>query len=251
MSSPLRPAVVAVFRSFSAGHEGVVDRMYCDHKRYVTFGIGQLLRQPTDALAQPWQLGGRPATRAEILADWQRVHDHPEAPELGRYLPPWEGTVRLAASELERLFVQRRDEFAADLADRWSTFARATAPEQLALMSWAWAAGTRADAPKMTAALARRDLVTAAVEIYLDETKTKGIVERNKANRRLMLLAAACEADGGDPDALDLQRPTLVQLEQRFLSGAPAVEGPVPGASEAATLAFLTPIEPDRPDDER
>jgi GH24 family phage-related lysozyme (muramidase) len=256
MTSPLRPSVVAVFRSFSAGHEGVADRMYCDTKRLVTFGIGQLLRKPTDALAQPWQLGNRPATRDEILSDWQRVHDHPDAPRLGQYLPEWTGTVRLARAELERLFVQRRDEFAVDLADRWPTFARATAPEQLALMSWAWAAGTRAYAPKMSAALERRDLVTAAVEIRLDETKTRGIVERNKANRRLMLLAAATEADGGDPDALDLTTPSLEQLEARFglrprSEAPPADEGPVPGAAEAAALAYLTPIERELPDSER
>lgn len=249
--SPLRLAVLQSFRSFTRRHEAEVDRLYCDHKGLPTFGLGQLVRTPTDTLPIPWRRpDGSLATDAEKLADWHRVHDYPGASELSLRIPVGPTTLRVSPEDLTRLFEARRDANALALARRFSSFPGWPAPAQFAVMSLAWAAGASFDFPRCAAALARGDFLEAAVECQINEVKTKGVAARNDVTRWLLLDAYDCVRSGGDPDELALVEPPRANVAARLAGAllrdtipAPAPTEPqaevVEGAAEAHASAQL------------
>jgi hypothetical protein len=223
--SPLRSVVVRSFRAFTRRHEAEVDRLYCDHKGLPTFGLGQLVRTPPETLSIPWRRAdGSLATDAEKLADWHRVKNHPDAASLGARIPVGPTTLQVAPEDLTRLFEARRDGNALALARRFPGLPGWPAPAQFAVMSLAWAAGTGFDFPKCAAALARGDFLTAAVEVLINEVRTRGVKARNDMNRKLLLDAHQLEA--GDPDALDLVERPRAEINARLEAALAAAAAP-------------------------
>jgi hypothetical protein len=219
----VRPIVIQRFRAFTKSHEAEVNRLYNDSKSLPTYGLGQLVREPEDTLPIPWRRpDGSLATPEEKLADWHRVKTFPNAAALGRHIPVGPTTLFVSPEDLTRLFEAKRDHNARKLKERFPGLPAWPAPAQFAVMSLAWAAGTGFDFPKCAAALQRGDFLTAAVEVLINEVRTKGVKRRNDANRWLLLDAHA----GGDPDHLDLVERPRAEVNARLAAALAASHGP-------------------------
>jgi GH24 family phage-related lysozyme (muramidase) len=234
VTAPLRARVLAVWWSFSARFEGVVDHCYLDVRRLVTIGVGNLIDPRERALALPfvWRGSGRPATRIDIEAEWDALKHHRDAARIAR-LGAGEAAkvcqLRLEPPALRQLVQARLDANVAHLARRWPAFWSWPAPAQLALCSWAWAGGPGQPFPKMSAHLAREDFAAAAEEIRLNDTDNPGLTPRNAANRALLLQASTAT----DPEAL------VLPWEQPPEQHHPALPEPDRGAVLALVHATL------------
>ncbi len=103
--------------------------------------------------------------------------------------------IELPPDELDRVTLQRFDEFEADMVQRYPAMVDWPVEAQTVCLSIAWAAGTGAAFPKMYAALHRGDWLTAADECALrvdmpDGFRNTGLIPRNRHNRALLLALA-------------------------------------------------------------
>lgn len=121
--------------------------------------------------------------------------------------------IELAPGELERVTLQRFDEFEADLVRRYPAMTGWPVEAQTVCMSIAWAAGTGAAFPKMYAALHRGDWLAAADECALrvdmpDGFRNTGLIPRNRHNRSLLL--ALAERTGQVPEDRPSSPPVVI-----------------------------------------
>ena len=208
-----RAVVRGVFIDFTEHFEGGVPYFYNDVEGIVTVAYGNAVFTPGQAAALAMMnAGGVPATTAEKVAAWQRVHDDPNAAHLGHLYAKQLTTIRLTREAMQALALAKFDANDAALRELLSGWDDMPACAQLAMHSWAWACGAGAYFPHLIAALNRCDYDTAMVEIHMDEwTKNAkgerilngGLVPRNIANKILMKNASRVRAFHLDPDTLD------------------------------------------------
>lgn len=199
----MRPAVRAAFVGFTAPLEGVVRYLYADNKGLVTVGIGNLVDPVASAVHLPFRRpDGTLASRDEIVADWARVKNDPNAATRGHRYAATITTLRLTGEDIERLVMGKLDANDAALSRRFPEFETWPADAQLATHSMAWACGSAFRFPRLEAALRARDFALAAIECNMNEAGNPGLRPRNIANRVLYRNAAKVEADGGARDRL-------------------------------------------------
>jgi hypothetical protein len=196
-----RRTVREYFPEFSRPLEGRVPYMYPDIKQLVTVAVGNLIDDPEAAAALPFvhKDDGAPATREEILAEWQRVKDDPTLASRGHKAAGKITTLMLTETAIDELVRSKFDSNEAALRRAFADWASWPADAQLGAHSIAWAgAGFPAKWPKFRDAAARHDWTTAAEQSRLDTTGNPGVADRNTANSQLFTNAAAVERDGLD-----------------------------------------------------
>lgn len=216
------PAVRSAFVSFTENLEGHVSYMYLDNLGLVTTGDGNLIDPVSIALTLPWTVSDStvPATRLQIVAEWNRVkalvaHKN----DGGGRGSIFEKTARLHLSEdgIAILVDQKLDLNEHYLSKSFPTFADWPADAQLALHSMAWALGAafRPKFPRFSAAVDAYDFAAAAGpagnpiadpsvrgESWMKDDTNPGLRRRNLANRVLFTNAFVVRRDAKDPDTL-------------------------------------------------
>lgn len=195
----LRPVVREKFLAFTAPLEGVVRHFYLDTLGLVTIAYGCLVATVHEACSLPMvRRDGAPATPDEIAADWHRIKGRPNLARLGYRAAATVAELRLTPEGVEAVTWAKLDKMLDHLERRFPGFASWPASAQLAVVSLSWACGPGFDFPKCVAALQRQDWAGAAAECQMRTAGNPGLVPRNRANRALLLGAAA----GGDPEVL-------------------------------------------------
>lgn len=215
MRAAAREAFVPMTVAFEGGWS--INWMFPDVKGLVSTGYGLLLDPVALALGLPWRRDdGALASREEIVADWARVKNYPDAARLGHLSVKGVARLRLDREGMEQAFTGKILQNEAILRRYFSDYDNWCADAQLAVHSMAWAVGPAfpdAGWPKLTKALRARDWTMASVECFLPEERTiSGLRPRNKANKTLFLNAAAVEQQGMNPEALFYPR-DLIALE--------------------------------------
>lgn len=194
----MRSSVFAAFPGFITRFEGRLPFMYLDTKGLVTTGVGNLLDPMAPALSLPWlhKNDGQPATRAEVVDDWNRVKGAQALRNLGGGHFAQLTKLYLADDAIDSLVRARLSLNEAVLRSAggfggWDTYPAAA---QLGILDMAWNMGPAFKFPKFRAAAAALDWATCADECKIDGAPP----ERNACHDRLFRFAAA----GGDPDAL-------------------------------------------------
>lgn len=199
----MRPVVRYCFVAFSARFEGVCKWMYLDIDGAVTTAIGNLI-DPLPAVLPPFvrRSDGAPATRAEIVAEWQRVKAHPTAARAGAYALESFTALRLTDDGVAEVVRRKLDEMDAHVARRFPGYEGWPADAQLATLSLAWACGPAFRFPSLERALHGEDFAAASRECRMDDSANPGLTPRNAANRGLFANAARIVAEGLDYDEL-------------------------------------------------
>lgn len=192
----MRDSVRAAVPGFLERFEGRVQNMYLDTAGLVTFGIG-ILADPMAAVFGPaWlhKLDGQPATRAEIVTDWNAAKAAQALRRLGGGHFAQLTKLCLTDDVIDAICVAKVSAFENTLRGGfigWDTF---PASAQLAILDMSYNMGPAFGFPKFRAAANAGDWADCA-----DECTIVGAPdERNACHDRLFRFAAA----GGDPDAL-------------------------------------------------
>jgi GH24 family phage-related lysozyme (muramidase) len=224
----VRQSVRDAVLGFTEGFEGGVPALYNDVRGIPTIAFGNAMFTPSEAaglaLMHP---GGVPATPAEKVALWHTVHDDPQAAHLGWRYAATLSDLRLTREGMSALAFAKLDSNDRVLAGRLPDWESYNGCVQLAMHSWAWAAGPNGLWPRLFKALADRDFQEAAVQVHLNEWTPEGIhnvglVPRNIANKILMRNAARVDAYHLDPETVEWR--TLLGIDD--VPTIPAVENP-------------------------
>lgn len=197
------PSVRADWLAKNKRLEGRITWPYLDCRGLPTVAVGVMFSSLKEMLSYAWvnSTTMAPATRAEVETAWaaltecsptDRVSMMKHGAAVARKLVH----VELTEGELDRITLARFDAFARILVGRFPALHSWPVPAQWVMMSLAWAAGPMFAFPKMQAHLERGDFLAAADEVNLnvitpEGIKNKGLVERNRENKALMLAAAA------------------------------------------------------------
>lgn len=199
----MKASVRANFVAMSVPWEGQVNHFYADVKNLITIGIGSLVDPIETALVLPmYRLDGVRANRQEIRDDWNAVKRNPHAARLGHRFAAKLTTLRMRDEDVYALTLAKLDANDKILQSRFPDFESLPADAQLSLHSLAWACGPHFHFPKMQAALAQRDFLTAAVESKMNEKGNPGLIPRNRGNRLMLQNAHVVECSGLDPELL-------------------------------------------------
>ena len=191
----MHPTVTAAWPAFCTGFEGRCSWMYLDVKRKVTAGVGNLLPSLDAARGLPWlTASGQTASSAEVEREWDAVRARAELAPRGGFAYQHLAALHLDDAAIDRLLLDRTEEFWARLlrsvpdAETWP------ADAQLATLDLAWQNGPAflesRDAggswvwPGTRAALLAQDWAAAA-------THVPGDGRRADRRRRLFTNAAA------------------------------------------------------------
>jgi GH24 family phage-related lysozyme (muramidase) len=223
----VRVPVRANWLAFTERFEGGVPSLYNDVRGMTTIAFGNKCDSPQEAaqldLVHP---DGTPATVAEKVAAWTKVHDDPFGALKGWTYSAKQTPLRLTRAGMEALALERLDINERVLRARVPDLDEHGACLQMALHSLAWAAGAHAYFPRLFEAVARRDYARyeermdtglivralargcAAFEVHLNEwtpegIHNRGLIPRNVANRVLMCNAQRVLDYHLDPDLLD------------------------------------------------
>lgn len=233
--------------------EGCVPTMYLDVLGLVTVAIGNLVDPMPSALGLPFIVAktGKPATRAEIEAEWRAVKatwicapnvDAKACPDRKRCGAHggWRVVapickLRLTDEGVQRVVFAKLDANDALLTARFPRFQSWPWQAQLATHSMAWACGAHFRFPRLAAALQADDFALAAKECHIAETHGGTIVERNRRNKALYRAAV-----GGELDAPTFDLGDTAGL-QRALSRLGYDPGPADGiAGNRTRHAIIT-----------
>jgi hypothetical protein len=199
-------SVKSAFADFQASLEGRVAWLYLDTATpgLVTVGIGCLVDPIETALSLPlkWRISHRPATQAEIRAEWLTV----KAAQNMRFMAPhvWQGltNLELDQDDIDALMDFRAGQFESILRRRFPAYDQWPSDAQLGVLSMSWAAGASFNFPHFAVAALKQDFFTCANECKLNETGNPGLIHRNKANAILFRNAAQVVARGLDRQKL-------------------------------------------------
>lgn len=245
----MRRAVRDGFTAFTVPLEGVVYSLYADVKSLITTAIGLLVDPVSAALSLPLKhQDGRPATRAEIAAEWQRVKDgacgsYPTCSRPGACFAHqgWRAServtrLRLSPADVDRLTQAKMTTMWRVIVSRWPDADAWPADAQMAILSWAWGVGPHARWPMLDAALKAGDFAVAAIHITMKGAGT--IPRRNRENQALLRNAAVVERTALDPDVL--YYPRILSDETPTEPALPAAEDePVEDHSLGARRAMM------------
>lgn len=190
----LAPNVRAGWVVFNAPLEGVIPWMYLDVKGLVTTAIGVLIDPVEQALYLPWvhKVGGEPATREQIRAEWLAIKGQPALAKQGAAAAGQLARLRLTPSGVEQVTLAKLDVMARALVESFPGLPSWPWQAQMATLSLCWAVGTALPRgwPRLTASLRAQDWTAAAEECEIRSEGNPGVVPRNRRNRALFLEAA-------------------------------------------------------------
>jgi hypothetical protein len=185
---------------FIKAHEGEVSFMYLDTKGLVTIGIGNLIDPVGAALTLPFEFkaqnlhhapAGRPATEAEIDAEWNFLKNHAKRAAFihggHRVIEPYT-SLELSAANRQQLFENKSADNQRKLRRAFVQFDQWPADAQLGLMAMAWGLGPAFPPhwPNFSRACRKPDFDAAAHDSHISTWR----LERNAASRRLFGNAA-------------------------------------------------------------
>jgi hypothetical protein len=200
----MHQSVRDAFIPFTLPLEGRVRFMYLDIKSLVSTGIGNLLDADSaehfgtnpvplpDTFTLPWRdkNTGVPATRAEILAEWNTVKFSGTATAT---LAVKESITRLRIDDaaVDQLVMGKLASFETTLNARppFADLQFWPADAQLGLFSMAWGLGPMFTFPKFQQAAAKGDFLTMAAECRMTEAGNPGVIPRNVRNGVLFTVA--------------------------------------------------------------
>ncbi len=140
------------FTPLSISFEGCVDFMYLDVKSLVTTGIGNLIDPIDAAMPLDWRKkDGTPATREEIVEEWNRIKQLREYSSFGGGYFENVATLHLSSAGLEKLFSWRLDINERYFRQLFAKYDLWGSDAQLACHLFAWACGPALDDPKTRA----------------------------------------------------------------------------------------------------
>lgn len=157
-------------------HEGRVAQMYLDKKGFVTVGVGHLIAKIEDACVLKFIRIDRPATRAEIIADYSAV----------KYTKK-RGLLFLPVEEMDRLLAYDLGKAEHTLTAEFPGIAEFPESVQIALYDMCHQCGsiTPKGWPKLTAAVKARKWAEASNECYRPDAGPG----RNQDTKEQFLLA--------------------------------------------------------------
>lgn len=183
--------------------------MYLDVLGLVTTGVGNLIDPMAPALVLAWvhKLDATPATRAEVVAEWNIVKNAQPMRKLGGGAFARLTTLMLTDAAIDALVLERLMLDEAGIKSGYSAWETYPANVQTAMLSMVWAMGAGRivpcpafQYPHFRLAVLDADWAAAADQCKMDETGNPGLVPRNVANKKLFLAAAG----GGDPDVVSV-----------------------------------------------
>jgi hypothetical protein len=235
------PSVEAAFFDFNKPLEALILCLYADIKNYITTGVGNLVDPVELARGLPFRRpDGSRASPEEIEEEWWVVKRDPLAAEEGAARAMEITKLRLTEDDVRVLVKERLEENVQDLVERsFPALSSWPAPVQLAILSMAWAMGSRfsKDFPRFTAAMLRGDFEGAATECTIREVDNPGVKPRNILNRQLFVLGARVHREGLDPSLLK-HPPSAVEPPTRPMTPEQAHQ--VAQALAALALAQMT-----------
>lgn len=209
----MRDSVRDAFIEFAEQFEGAVPYFYCDVLGLVTIAYGNLLDPMRLALGlRMLRLDGSAASAAEIAAEWQRVKNDPACAARGHLYARSITALRMPKEDMQSLALDKAESNDVTLRELYPAWDSWPACAQLALHSWAWACGSGAWFPRMSARLRAGDFAGASTEIQMAEwglgrggqrVHNAGLAPRNAANRMLLRNAQAVVDGGLDLDTID------------------------------------------------
>lgn len=210
----MRDSVPAGFRALTGLKEGFVKHMYLDKYGLVTTALGNLIDTSpksnimggtiTNAgLNYPWKVGGRKATKEEIMSSWTAVKNsqHLKLNGGGTHGTIPGNIVRLDDSDVESIYRITLEDFENKIRGYFPSYDSWPADGQLGVLSMAWALGPNFSRsyPRFTAAANGivPDFITMAQESTISDNKG-----RTDAQAKAFSNAAEVVRAGGDPDTL-------------------------------------------------
>ncbi len=204
----MHASVRSYFIKFNEDIEGRVDYMYLDIKGLVTIGVGNLIDVETasdtknlkrvmeELLTLPFVYkkghlnAGKPASRADIEAEWKLVKSKQEKAKEGALAFVNITKLELKKEAINAMAFKKAGAMEKELkVDRpfWD-FDKWPADAQLGLLSMAWALGAPKIGngwPNFKAACGKQDFDTAAKHSHILDANNPGVTPRNTANLRL------------------------------------------------------------------
>jgi len=190
----MRAIVRSSFVSWSAQFESLLDFLYCDVKRLVTTGLGNLV----DSVAAVRSLifvhkDGSVASAVEVVAYWNAVKHSTLNPLNGGEQYASLSDLRIVHTSLDRLISLKLAEMERQLRLSFPTWDDFPADAQLACLSMAWAMGQYfvPKWPHFKAACDAHDWGEAAANCHMSETsQNDSFHHRNDANVALFIAAS-------------------------------------------------------------
>lgn len=252
----MRDAAAKGFTQITVAFEGgYINWMFPDVKGLVSTGFGLLLDPVAMASSLPWRRSdGSIASRDEIVADFDRVKNFPNAARLGHKSVEHVAQLRLNPEDMDAAVLAKVRNNETILRVLFPEYDDWCADAQLGVMSMAWACGPALNRgwPKLTKALREKDYLTAAVECFMPEEATiGGLRPRNRANRILFRNAAWALGSHVDPDVLFFPKDMLADDEETQPNLVPAVRTPPLESVTVNDFPIIHPPVPfgDDPDD--
>lgn len=181
--------VGAEFDRLSPAFEGAIPWMYLDIKGLVTCAIGVLIDPLPLALPLPWvrALDGKPATDAEIRAEWALIKGSPSLATRGAGAARSLCNLRLTTDGVQQVTRDKAEAMARALLTHFPAMVAWPAQARLALLLHVWAVGTNLPKtyPRMTAALRAMDWQAAQTECHISEVGNPGVAPRNRKIKAL------------------------------------------------------------------
>ena len=219
------PSVKSYFIAFNQAIEDRIDYMYLDIKGLVTIGIGNLIdvenaadkksleKVMKELVTLPFVYrknqrdAGKPATKADIEAEWKRVKDKQEWAKRGA--PFFSDITKLELQHIDHLVLKTANTMERELKTdpTFQGFDQWPADAQLGLLSMSWAVGTtklKANWPNVKTACQKQDFDKVLKHCEIRTSDNPGVVKRNIANRRLFNNAAAVLANAGKNPAQNI-----------------------------------------------
>ena len=194
------------FLTFTEPLEGRIHCMYLDIRGLVTTAVGNLVDNEEDACRLPWtKPDGTPATQAEIHAEWRLVKGMTDLARQGAAAASRVTELRLTDAAIDTLVLSRFDANTQILRRTYADWDSWPADAQLGCHSMLWSGSffpLDSHWPRFNAAARARDWVTAADRSRIQDQNHRGVTDRNTANHRLFLNAAAVDVNGIDTAAL-------------------------------------------------
>jgi GH24 family phage-related lysozyme (muramidase) len=198
-------SVREVFPAFSSPLEDRIPYLYQDILGLVTIGIGNLVDSPDAVVTLSFvhKDSGTPASRDEIVAEWQLIKNAPGLARAGHLAAKRLHTLELTDAAIDDLVYAKFDLNERRLAGFFPGWADWPADARLGAHSIAWSGSYFPNRwPAFVKADNAGDWKEAAAQSHLDETGNPGLVPRNRADRQLFLNAAAVIARGLDPSLI-------------------------------------------------
>ena len=198
------------FIKFNEPIEARVEYMYLDIKGLVTLGIGNLIdvekagdkkgleKVMKEVVTQPFvhkegrRDAGKPATKADIEAEWKKVKGRQELAKLkDSYLLFANITdLKLKNAAIDALVLKKLNEMETELKmdPAFQGFEQWPADAQLGLLSMAWALGTpklKVHWPHFKTACKKQDFDATLKHCEINTVSNPGVAKRNTENRHL------------------------------------------------------------------